>query len=207
MSELVENIAGLLRRSGIDEFAIGANFNELVPQDVITTYDDEWQKIYFEGEMMFRDPVCWAGAFSNNPIWWKDIQSRNSVMREARQFGIYGAKKPGLVIPVYSGGEKVVISAVSQSFDDITVEEINDLVIGVSDSMFQRFSPSQIPLSAQQKAMLWLKSEGFSYVEISRILRVKVWTVNDGLDRARNALAARDTVQAVSVAIRRQIIS
>ena len=65
----------------------------------------------------------------------------------------------------------------------------------------------KINVSEQQKAMLWLKSEDYTYQDIANFLRVNKWTVNDCLDRARSELGAKDTVHAVSQAIRRNIIS
>lgn len=210
MQALIESISDILLQNGINEFAIGTNFNDLVPQDFKCTFDNEWQELYFENEMLFRDPVCWVGAFSSRPVWWRDIQSRNSVMRQARDFGIYGQKKPGLVIPIHHGNEKMVISIVGQNLRDATVEDINDLIISFTDQIFDPDAlllDISIQLSPQQKAMLWLKSQGYNYQEISRIMRLRLHSVNDGLERARKALGAHDSAHAVSNAIRLKYIS
>ena len=207
---VIEKVSASLGQVGLSEFAIGTDFEGIAPTAFKTTFPGEWQAKYFEEEMIYRDPVCWSGAFSKTPVWWRDIQPRNQVMRDARQFGIYADRKPGIVIPIYRDNKKLVISTVSQSLTDITVEDINQLVVEFADHLFEDDGLEERPkikLSEQQKAMLWLKSEGYTYLDISKFLRVNKWTVNDCLDRARAELGAKDTVHAVSQAIRRNIIS
>jgi DNA-binding CsgD family transcriptional regulator len=65
---------------------------------------------------------------------------------------------------------------------------------------------TNLELTQREKHILWLRSHGFSEKEIAPILRIKVHTVRLEIRKARMVLRARNTNQAIGLALRGGLI-
>ncbi|MEN3930586.1 autoinducer binding domain-containing protein [Microvirga sp. W0021] len=184
---------------------------------VVSNYPKEWQGIYFEKNYFRVDPVVTQAKRGSYIYNWASADNEKNTSRDvanffgdATEFGI----RSGFSITVPTGfGHKAIITVASDLKDLSTAHTMNPQLAMVAATMIHKSLnhgetdiKREINLTPREATCLRWLSEGKSMQEISDILGIGARSVRFYLDEAKTKLSAINTVQAVYIATRLNLI-
>ena len=189
-------------------YTIVIHIRSLTPEYYVWTYPPKWISIYTERQYALFDPVnIWARTNSGRARW-SDIRVENYspasrlIMDLAREHGlIYGC-----CISRNRMDETGTLSCLFCARED---REMSDGEIDEAESIFKQLLAAveaARPLSEMERELLADLANGLPYKEIAHRQGVSTETIKKRLERIRDLLGARNSVQAVAIATRRGLI-
>lgn len=189
-------------------FTLAVNVRSLTPEYMLSTYPEDWVRIYAERRYMLFDPVSIWGRLYSGRVRWSEID-----LGPFNQLGAYvmdQAQKHGLV---YGGGaarnEMGGDGTMSFLFGARADREMTDGELAetesILDQILRRIGPHSGMSEVEMETLRDLAA-GWTHKEIAHARGVSIDTVKKRLERARQVLSARNAVHAVAIATKRGLI-
>lgn len=194
---------------GTSGYVIALNSHYLTPAVFHATYPEEWMNKYASGTFAISDPVLIWATMNEGVTRWSEIGSgyftkklAQHIMKRATDYDInFGAvavaRNPA------SQNRKCMIS-VARPEREITAEELAQ-----TDTILQTvLGELQLTggLTAEDIRLLQLLANGATQDEIADVMQCSRDVVKKRLDRVRGMLGAKNTPNAVAIAVGRGYI-
>lgn len=183
----------------------------------ISSYPQEWQKLYFERDFFRIDPVI-AHAKRGSYIYnWVSDTAQSGVARDivdfygdAREFGIHSGFS--ISVPTGFGHQAVLTLASDQRKSDLINPAHTQLAIAATAMIHMALNGNsnalskEIDLTPREATCLRWIAEGKSNQEVADLLGISFRSVRSYLDGAKRKLSAHNAIQAVAIATRLRLI-
>lgn len=211
LQNIIDDIHGIEARLNLIApmgYTLALNIRYFTPEFYLSTYPDEWVRIYTERRYALFDPVTVWCRFNEGKIRWSEIdigvlsKVGSHIMEHARTFNLlYGGSSAWL--PLSGGGIKSVLCGArsDREMTDEELAELADILNLVSEAVGTNAGLSAVELEALRDLAV-----GLTHNEIADQRRVSPATIKKRLERARLVLGARNSVHAVAIATRRGLI-
>lgn len=203
------------RQCGFERFAyVNVRSGET---EAFTNYPDEWQEIYLANDYQKLDPVITTAKrglkpfyWSATPLQWASTTEEREFYKEARTYGIVS----GLSIPIRIGFNHTAILTLAShlpnfkgkgTIDDIQAVTATTLVYAALRVRVP-WSKAPVHLSRREKQCLNWAALGKSMALTADILEISQNTVRYYLEVAKVKLGAHNTMHAVYLAARLDLI-
>ena len=180
--------------------AFGLRFG--YPHYLLNRFPKDWVEIYERERLAFGDPVASWVISQTHAIRWSELKAPDprNVMRRAAQHGlIYGAT----FVSQYDRRRSFL--SVARADREITDHEMQ-MLDGMLDRWTQAYSATANSLTAEELAALDLISQGAKQSEAAAQLRISLSSLKNRLESAQRKLGARNTINAIAIAVRRELI-
>ncbi|MTH66652.1 hypothetical protein GL284_20615 [Paracoccus sp. DK608] len=189
-------------------YSLVIHVRSLTPEYYVSTYPEGWVEIYTERQYAMFDPInLWARTNSGRTRW-SEVQVENYspasglIMERARDYGLnYGCGVSRSRIDEYGTLSCLFCAREDRELSDSELDEVesifNQLLAAVEAAR---------PLSDIERAILSHLAHGLPYKEIAHLQGVSTETIKKRLERIRELLGARNSVQAVAIATKRGLI-
>lgn len=200
-----DSLLARLHEIAEDGVAIGLGFNQMgQPKEHLCTYDDAWQKHYWENELIFSDPVIAFGVNNLGAVRWSDVTAGGAAnaVTIARDFGLTN----GIVLSVQVDGERAIAGLATRSRpSEAAITEARIVLAALQAS---KSGEPQIILTQRQKEVLRLIADGASAEDTAHELEIDISTVNFHKREAlkKNHLHAKNFTSLLASAIRAAVI-
>ncbi len=185
---------------------------------LITTYDKNWIKHYFNHEYQYIDPILSAGSQSLLPVDWSILPVSNPIQKtffgEASEFGV---GKFGLTVPIRGlHGDSALFSinaSVSerewQSYRNEVISDLTYFAFLFHDRVLKERTNQVVEtfttLTSREQEVLRWAAKGKTAWETSRILGVAEKTVSFYIGNACAKLGAASKTQAVANVVSKRL--
>lgn len=203
-----DDIHDRLSATAISGYIFALNVRNTSPQIFHTTYPKAWWDEYSANHYVLYDPTVLWGVLNSGAMRWSDIVSLNFVdrwglvMDRAKNHGL----NYGVTISRKSSTGKKMKSFFSASrsdreFTDIEIQGFNEVFEQVTTGVenFGLLSPLEL------EALEWA-AKGLTHKETGLKLGKSPDAIKKRLERARKALGAESTIEAVMIANERELI-
>jgi LuxR family transcriptional regulator len=197
----VDAVLPLYRLLAPAGFLLAFNLSIRGAEVLHSEYPDEWQREYERANYIWADPVLLWCAVNTGQRRWSEVKFPDmmGVMPAASRHGLhYGA-----IFCRKHNGRKSVLSVAHDS------REFTDDEIAILARSFDGLVTEvkiQSSLTEGELETLRCVQQGLEYTEIAEQLGIAVPTVKARLEKARTKLGAKNTPQAIAIAIRRNLI-
>jgi len=169
--------------------------------DFIEGMPEEWIKVYVAQGYAIADPVLLWSTLNSGAKRWSEIELDDflGVLQKAKAYGL----NYGVVVSKIVDGR---FSIISVARDDR--EYTDDEIAICTDLLQQMMSDHDRPVALKQseKDVLQLLSQGHSLENAARDAKVSISTLKYRLNRARLALGAKSSIEAVAKAVQQKLI-
>lgn len=189
-------------------YALAINIRGFTPEFYLTTYPDEWVKIYHHRRYALFDPATIWSRFHEGRIRWSEIEFPgmrklgSHVLEQAAKFDLHFGGGASVVNRAGSGIKSLLFGArKDRELTDDELHELSQILEVVVAAVAERARLTPAELEALRDL-----AEGLTHNEIADRLRVSPSTIKKRIERAREVLGARNAVQAVAIATKRGLI-
>lgn len=216
VEELVQAFQAFLSDFGFIAFCVG---NPIAPKlaledrVLVSTWPDEWNKIWFERNYVAVDPVVYQLLAQAVPFRWRDLRSQVTghgaeVMDAARDFKFLD----GIAIPVRSQMREIM--GITMAGPNIKLTKREEMCIYMAAIYFHARleqlkgkDRDEVKLTARERECLSWAAAGKTDWEISQILGISHETTKQHMKKTIAKLDAMHRAQAVALAIHKGIIA
>lgn len=224
IDELYALVVAVFARFGVSNFSIVAMLPDTeggvrVPVVLLRRSDDGWAQNYWQKGHFNLDPAIHGAITRIQPFSWTDIEA-GRMSKEARDlFGEIREAMPvdgGYIIPVHDEEGFAGFVALYHEDRDLsqkaraalkliglyTIERGKELRIlrGLDVAMN---GAGVCPLTARQREILSFVADGKSDWDIGVVLNLASSTVNEHVEKAKEAIGVKTRTQAVAIAVKR----
>jgi len=197
----IDSVLPLYRIMAPAGFILAFNLTMRGPEYFHSEYPKEWQREYERKNYAWGDPILLWAAVNTGDKRWSDVRLPDlvGVFKAAERFNIrYGA-----TFSRKHSGKKSVLT-VAHDTREFTDEEMT--ILARSFDMLVVEAKIDGTLTEVELDTLRCVQQGMEYPEIAALLGISVPTVKVRVEKARTKLGARNTAQAVAIAVRRNYI-
>jgi len=191
----------LLNRYGSKGFFLGIHIKFNGPEQLFSTYPEEWQTYYTDNNLLTFDPVFLWAVSNLGTKRWSDIKLPDikGVMHKARKFGMnYG------VVLTCKVGRKKSILTLSRRDREFLDEEL-EILEGIFNRLVELASQKYM-LSEDEIKALSLLATGLQFKDIAVRLGISTSSAKNRLQSAKLKLNAQSSHHAVFIAAKEDII-
>lgn len=189
-------------------YSLVIHVRSLTPEHYVSTYPERWVEIYTERQYAMFDPVnLWARTHSGR-IRWSEVPveklspAGTLIMDHAREYGLnYGCGVSRSRIEEYGTLSCLFCAREDRELTDGELDEVE----GIFKQLLASIEAAR-PLSETERAILSDLANGLPYKEVAHRQGVSTETIKKRLERIRDLLGARNSVQAVAIATKRGLI-
>ena len=197
-----ENELRVLSTYALSGFVIGFGLRYGQPDFFLNCYPEAWTALYERENFFFGDPVvAWTIARTGSTRW-SDVQfpDMRGVMPEASKHGLkYGATFVTMI------GRKRSFMSVARP--DRELDDSEMLVLhGKLESWARMFVRSKVALTEGELQALVAIRDGARQSDAAAALQISLSTLKGRLDSAQKKLGASNTLSAVVMAVRQNLI-
>lgn len=173
----------------------------------LTSYPQEWQRIYVEKGYLKTNPTRRKAALSSSPFTWSELESEisakeRSIFHDCRSTGM----REGLVVPVHGPcGQAIAIGFATQHIDAVNPESkpILQLIALQLHHAFDINNPyNPVHLTTREREVLMYIAEGTENQKIGAMLSISDNSVEWHLKNIYRKLEVRNRTAAVVKAIK-----
>lgn len=197
----IDSVLPLYRIMAPAGFILAFNLTMRGPEYFHSEYPKDWQREYERKNYAWGDPILLWAAVNTGDKRWSDVRLPDlvGVFKAAERFNIrYGA-----TFSRKHSGKKSVLT-VAHDTREFTDEEMT--ILARSFDMLVVEAKIDGTLTEVELDTLRCVQQGMEYPEIAALLGISVPTVKVRVEKARTKLGARNTAQAVAIAVRRNYI-
>lgn len=183
-------------------FVIGFGLRYGQPDFFLNRYPDAWTVLYEQENYFFGDPVAAWTITRTGPTRWTDVKfpDPRGIMKEARKYGMnYGAT---FVTKMDRKRSFMSVARPDRELDDAEMILLHSKL----EFWAKMFSRSKVSLTEGELAALIAIRDGARQAEAAATLNVSLSTLKQRLDSAQKKLGAPNTLSAVVMAVRRNMI-
>lgn len=191
-----------LERIAQGGFVIGFGLRYGQPDFFLNRYPDAWTSHYEQENYFFGDPVAAWTITRTGSIRWTDVKfpDPRGIMKEAKKHGLkYGAT---FVTKIDRKRSFMSVARPDRELDDGEMMLLHSKLEGWA-KMFVR---SKVSLTESELEALVSIRDGARQAEAAEKLQVSLSTLKQRLDSAQKKLGAPNTLSAVVMAVRQNLI-
>ena len=189
-------------------YALAVNIRGFTPEFYLTTYPEDWVKIYHERRYALFDPVTIWSRFHEGAVRWSEIampavlKAGNHVLEHARRYDlVHGGGVSARAIAGAHARSILFGARQDREMTDDELAELAEILEVVMTAVGQHAGLSESELDALRSL-----AAGLTHNEIADQGRVSPSTIKKRIERAREVLGARNAVHAVAIATKRGLI-
>lgn len=199
----------IFKRIGPAGYTVAINISNTTPELYHTTYPEDWIKEYTENKYAFLDPVMQFAAFSSGVKRWDEILSLKlpvlsaKVYERAQHYNLtFGA---AVVKKSESSRRRKHVLSVARSDRQVLDEELVEMSAQF-EALLSQLHP-EAHLTDRQITILQLFSRGMTQGEVAKTIQASQETVKKDIEKVRHLWGARNTTEAVAMAVSRRLIN